>query len=134
MLIGKRRLQAEAGVFVNALGRVEIVEAPVGEAQAVGPFAQGVADLVQNHLGERVVGIERLGRADRKDAGAVPRGIYLGAADDLDPHLRSGVGPDKVERIGVGFGDVSHNDAVIGVREQYVARLQRIGLSLGSLV
>ena len=92
--IGQLGLQAQAGLLAHVVAVAGVVQAPVGQPPAGLALHQRVTELVQHQLRQAVVGVQRLGRADRDGAAAVgasrrPRRAAL----DLEPAASGGVLP-----------------------------------------
>src|SRR5690606_37342784 len=82
VLRGELGLDAEAGVLADDVALAQVVEAPVGDAEVLLALDERVTELVEDHLREAIVGIERLARAERERALSVGGGVDLVASLD----------------------------------------------------
>ena len=103
-----RSMTNDAGFYTApgvAVGLV--VEAPVDPLEGVLALDQRVAELVEDHLGERVVGVERGVVTDDQRAGALARagrrvaGVRVRRPDDPQADPGGAVDPDLRERVDV---------------------------------
>lgn len=100
-------LEDERGLFKLAVAVGFVVEAPIDPAEGFLASNQGVAELVENHLCERIVRVEARGVAQRYVAEAVRRGI--GVRTSRHPKA-DGVGrapPNFFERVAVTGADLT---------------------------
>src|SRR5690606_37498961 len=106
--VGQPGLEPDAGVLPRVVGAVE-GEAPVLEVEGLDAVRDPVAELVEEHLAEGVVGIEVLAGAEPEHAAAV------GAAED-----RRVAADGKAETAGRGEPDDLEGVEVAGADRAFV--------------
>jgi hypothetical protein len=109
--MGEDPLDAQASVLAPVVIGAGVVHAPVGAGEGGLAFDEGVAELVEDHLGEAVVRIEGGGVADREGAVAVGGGVGVRGADDAQADAARGAQPDLGKGIDVVVGDLARHGA-----------------------
>ena len=107
MAAGEHALDAQAGVLAPVVIGAGVVHAPVGPRERVLALDERVAQLVEDHLGEAVVGVERRVVADRERAAAVGRGVRVRRAHHAQADPARSAEPDLRQRIDVAMGDLA---------------------------
>ena len=99
MLVGQPGLETKTRVFAYEIVLAFVVEAEIGHAQTLRSFDQRVAELVQYHLRETVVGIERARLPECHHAATIGGGVDPARALDAESYSIGDGEPDGVERI-----------------------------------
>ena len=81
-----------------------VVHAPIGARERFLALDERVTQLVKDHLGEAVVGVERLDGPDRERAAAIGRRIRVRRPDHLQADAARGREPDLRQRIDIASG------------------------------
>ena len=89
-----------------------VVHPPVRLRERVLALDERVAELVEDHLREAVVRIERVVRRDRERAGTVGRGVRVARPLHAQPDPARRAEPHLGERVDVAMGDVASHAVV----------------------
>jgi hypothetical protein len=82
-----------------------VVETPIPPFESGVAFDQRVTDLVEDHLGDRIVRVEARLVPEQQNSVARGRRIGIRRAFDAEPDLRRRGDPDFVEGIDVAVSD-----------------------------
>jgi hypothetical protein len=106
---GQHELDAKARVLAPVVIGPRVVHAPVRGRERLLALDERVAELVEDHLREAVVRVERLVVPDRERAAAVSRGVRIRRADHPEPDPACGTDPHLRKWIDVPICDLSRH-------------------------
>lgn len=97
--VGQCGLQPQAGVLANTVRGIRGVQPPIGPGLTLRALAQSMTDFVKDHLGQRIVRVQRVGSSNPQGRHAIPKGKHIVAALNTDSHLFRRTDPDDFEGI-----------------------------------
>lgn len=121
MRLEKVSLQTKTGVLTREVIVAGVAQAPVFFRQRRLAFDERVAELVQNHLREAIVWVERLRGPDEERSFAIGGGEDLGRPHDGEPDGAGAADPEDVERVLIASSDRARHVA------EYTRLLARVG-------
>ena len=107
MGVGEPGLQSEAGALTANVALALVIQPEIGDTQALGTLDERMAELVEDHLRQTVVRVERLGAADGHEPLPVGRGVYLRRTLDPEADTPCNGQPDRVERVEIAVAGLT---------------------------